>query len=393
MNYDDLYNYVLKNYREYKWDHMDITNKCIQDANVNKSSKKYEIVTFTKSQSFVQNFLTTESPYKGMLLYHSVGSGKTCTAIATASNSFSKNGYTILWVTRHTLKEDIWKNMFEKICNIVIIERLKNGEELPKTKAKRMEMLGKNWIQPVSYKQFTNIIKGKNKFYKQMVAINGAEDPFKKTLIIIDEVHKIYSNSLSALERPNPEVLQDMVQKSYSISGKDSLKLLLMSATPITEDPMSAIKILNLLLEKDVDGLFPENFDMFKKEYCEENGLFTKEGAFGNDTSKGFVNKAAGLISYVNRSNDKSQFAYPVINDIILNIKSSSSSNPELNDIIGLINDLTERQLNVDNELTKKELKEIATELKILVREKKKLDKVKKEPKNIIDFINKCFLK
>jgi hypothetical protein len=156
---------------------------------------------------------------------------------------------------------------------------------------------------------------------------------------------------------------------------------------------MSAIKILNLLLEKDVDGLFPENFDMFKKEYCEENGLFTKEGAFGNDTSKGFVNKAAGLISYVNRSNDKSQFAYPVINDIILNIKSSSSSNPELNDIIGLINDLTERQLNVDNELTKKELKEIATELKILVREKKKLDKVKKEPKNIIDFINKCFLK
>jgi len=395
MNYDDLYNYVLKNYRAYKWDHMDITNKCIQDTNdnVKKSSKKYEIVTFSKSQAFVQNFLTVESPYKGMLLYHSVGSGKTCTAIATASNSFSKNGYTILWVTRHTLKEDIWKNMFEKICNIVIRERLQNGEKLPKTKAKRMAMLGKNWIQPVSYKQFTNIIKGKNKFYKQMVAINGVEDPFKKTLIIIDEVHKIYSNSLSALERPNPEVLQDMVQKSYSISGKNSLKLLLMSATPITEDPMSAIKILNLLLEKDVDGLFPENFDIFKKEYCEENGLFTKEGAFGNDTSKGFTNKAAGLISYVNRSNDRSQFAYPIINDIILNIKPGSSSNPELNDIIFLIKNLTERQLNVDNELTKTELNEIAAELKILIRDKKKIDKIKKEPKNIIDFINKCFLK
>jgi len=42
------------------------------------------------------------------------------------------------------------------------------------------------------------------------------EDPFRKTLIIIDEIHKIYSNSLSTLEKPNPEVLQAMIQNSIS---------------------------------------------------------------------------------------------------------------------------------------------------------------------------------
>ena len=41
-----------------------------------------------------------------------------------------------------------------------------------------MALLGKNWLQPISYKQFTNLIKGKNKFYQQMVARNGKEDPF-----------------------------------------------------------------------------------------------------------------------------------------------------------------------------------------------------------------------
>lgn len=54
-----------------------------------------------------------------------------------------------------------------------------------------------------------------------------------------------------------------MIQKSYSASGKESLRLLLMSATPITEDPMSSIKILNLLLEND--ERMPEDFELFKK--------------------------------------------------------------------------------------------------------------------------------
>jgi hypothetical protein len=116
--------------------------------------------------------------------------------------------------------------MFENICNVIIQEKLKSGEikEIPKLRAKRLALLGDSWIQPISYKQFTNMIKGKNKFYDKMVKINGKQDPFKKTLIIIDEIHKIYSNSLSALEKPNPGVLQDMIQHSYSVSGKNSLR-------------------------------------------------------------------------------------------------------------------------------------------------------------------------
>jgi predicted AAA+ superfamily ATPase len=78
--------------------------------------------------------------------------------------------------------------MFDNICNVIIQDRLNNGEILPATRAKRMEFLGNNWLQPISYKQFTNLIKGKNKYYKEMVDLTGKEDPFRKTLIIIDEI-------------------------------------------------------------------------------------------------------------------------------------------------------------------------------------------------------------
>jgi hypothetical protein len=393
----ELYKYVEKHYAPYKWEHINIVNKCVAaeaaavDADAETDAKppvpapKNNIVSFSHTQNFVQKFLTPQSPYKGLLLFHSVGSGKTCTAIATATNSFDREGYKILWVTRHTLKEDIWKNMFDNICNVIIQDRLNNGEILPSTKAKRMEFLGKNWLPPISYKQFTNLIKGKNKYYKQMVEINGKEDPFRKTLIIIDEVHKIYSSSLSALEKPNPEVLQSMVQNSYNVSKENSLKLLLMTATPITDDHMSSIKIINLLLENY--ERFPEEFDRFKTMFCNENGLFTDKGG------QEFMNRITGLVSYIDRANDRSQFAYPVIRDIILDVDKKQFNNMGIEEINKKIQEYEDRLNNKEVKLDKEEIKEIKKELNGMKKEKKNTDKMKKEPHDVIDFINNCFTK
>jgi superfamily II DNA or RNA helicase len=388
LKHIDLYNYVTKHFKQFKWASLEIKNKCIKGVKVDedkKTTSSYEIVDLSHTQSFVQKFLTPESPYKGLFLYHSVGSGKTCTAIASATQSFDESNYTILWVTRHTLKEDIWKNMFEKICNMKIREYIKMGKTLPKKRSEQMALLGKNWLQPISYKQFTNLIKDKNKFYQQMVARNGKDDPFRKTLIIIDEIHKVYSDTLSRLEKPDPKVLQDMVQKSYTTSKKDSLKLLLMSATPITEDPMSSVKLLNLLLEGD--DRFPEDFEEFKSQYCNDNGLFSDLGSLQ------FTDKVSGLISYIDRSNDRSQFAYPIINDIILNVNSDVSVNPRLVEIEKQIEVLEQNKLNTDKQFNKQQIKDFTKELKELIKEKKKIDKVNADPKTIIDYINKCFSK
>ena len=216
-----------------------------------------------------------------------------------------------------------------------------------------------------------------------MVEINGAKDPFRKTLIIIDEIHKIYSSSLSALEKPKPEVLQNMIQNSYKVSGKDSLKLLLMTATPITDDPMSSVKILNLLLENN--ERFPEEFETFKTALCNENGLFTDKG------SQEFMNRVAGLISYIDRTNDRSQFAYPAINDILIDINRQHNDDHGLSELNKNIEE-QENKLN-DQNLKKDEIKEIKNNIKKLKKDKKFANKLKDEPKNIIDFLNNCFVK
>jgi superfamily II DNA or RNA helicase len=318
LNFIDMRKYIRKYYNEYKWNNVEFENLCIPKI---EDTKQTRIVELTNSQLFVSNFFISSSPYKGILFWHSVGTGKTCSAIATASNSFEKNDYTILWVTRHTLKPDIWKNIYNQVCSITIKEKLEKGEIIPENpKDNQLKYLDNKWVMPISYKQFTNLIEGKNKFYLDLVKRNGKEDPLKKTLIIIDEAHKIFSEETPKTERPNITSLKKAIYNSYSYSKNDSCRLLLMTATPYTNDPLQLFKLLNLLKE---DDYLNENFDEFKEEYLDENYKFTKNG------SKNFLDKISGYISYLNRERDVRQFAYPVI--YTRNIEMSSNENSNSN--------------------------------------------------------------
>ena len=268
------------------------------------------VITYNSTQKFVSEFFKPSLNRKGMLLSHSVGTGKTCSAIAAATNSFETEGYTILWVTRTTLKNDIWKNMFDQICSATIGDAFNKGlvsaAELEDPK-RRMKLLSKAWaIRPMSYKQFSNLVSGKNALYKALVKRNGAADPLKKTLLIIDEAHKLYGESdLSAIERPDTTVLYESLMRSYEISGKDSVRLLLMTATPITTSPMELVQLINLCRERDAK--IEDNFNLFAETYLDETGMFTKAG------ERRFLNEIAGHISHLNREKDARMFSQPVV--------------------------------------------------------------------------------
>jgi hypothetical protein len=231
----------------------------------------------------------------------------TCSAIAAATSTFEKQGYTILWVTRTTLKNDIWKNMFDQICNEQIREELEKGLIVPAEQNKRMRLLSKSWsIRPMSYKQFSNLVSKQNNFYKALVKKNGETDPLQKTLLIIDEAHKLYGGGdLSTIERPDMKALKQSIEHSYQLSGDNSVRLLLMTATPITENPMELIKLINLC--KPSEEQMPEQFSDFSDQYLDEFGRFTRDG------EAKYLDKIAGHISYLNREKDARQFSQPIV--------------------------------------------------------------------------------
>jgi hypothetical protein len=313
LSHEELRAYILDNYTHCTWPRPKIENQCIIQPQPDNVPQGPKIIKFTPTQEFIRTYFTPQNPYKGMLFQHGVGCGKTCTAIATATSTFDREGYTVLWVTRTSLKSDLYKNMFDLVCNLHVKELIKSGVTIPTDRKKQIDLLGESWkIPPISYRQFSNLVEGKNELYNKLVKLNGQEDPLKKTLIIIDEAHKLYGgDDMVGAEKPNVQAFYDALMNSYTVSGEDSARVLLMTATPYTSDPMGFFQLINLIREP-IEQL-PVTFDEVRDIYLDGSGKFTREGR------ELLLNQLTGQISYLNRQNDVRQFAQVHTHHILVN--------------------------------------------------------------------------
>jgi hypothetical protein len=299
----------------------------VEDATIGGAPN---LIKLSPTQEFISTYFTAANPIRGMVLWQSVGTGKTCTAIATATRQFEPLGYTILWVTRTTLKNDIWKNMFDMVCHEDIRDKIEAGITIPEDMKGRMRLLSKSWgVRPISYKQFSNLVSQNNQYYDQLVKRNGDQDPLRKTLLIIDEAHKLYGGGdLSSIERPDMPAFHRALMNSYAVSGKDSVRVLFMTATPITEDPLELVKLVNLC--RPAEQQIPTEFETFADRFLDEKGDFTEIG------KKMFLDDIAGHISYLNREGDVRQFARPILREVAVPlVDAKTAKDIEDFDVIG----------------------------------------------------------
>jgi superfamily II DNA or RNA helicase len=315
--YQNAINQVVS---RYAWKKPRIENKCRESGGGNNNdSRKNKVLELNPTQAFIKAWVSPNMKTKGMLLFHSVGSGKTCSAIASASAQFTKQGWTILWVSRRTLISGIWKNVFDLICEENMARYIEETGDnvIPEDYASRKRLLrsliGNRWVPPTSFKSFSNVCEGKRtELYKELEKRNG-KDIFAKTLIIIDEVHKLFSSEdLLVQERPKYSAILKAMQRSYRASGENSCRAMLMTATPVPLLPTDLTRTLNLICESR-DGsqygsplAFPETMnDMYEKQWVRE----TEGSGFTEKGKREFLNAARGLISFLDRTSDPRQFA------------------------------------------------------------------------------------
>jgi hypothetical protein len=225
----------------------------------------------------------------------------------------------------------------------------------------------------MSYKQFSNLVAGKNKFYEDLVKKNGKEDPLNKTLLIIDEAHKLYGGAdLSSTEKPDMDKLHRALMHSYKVSGNNSVKLLMMTGTPITNDPMEMIKLINLCKEQSIQ--MQDDFDKFSAKYLDDEGKFTKKGKWR------YLNEIAGYVSYLSRERDARQFAQPIIQNVRVDMSVQD------NGTIEEIDKKYKAQMTdvlLDKDVHMKDIKSIKSDIKNQKRDvTKKCSKVKKADKD-----------
>jgi len=240
------------------------------------SSNDFSLLTH---QKIVRDYINIYAPYRGILLYHGLGSGKTCSSIAIAEGI--KNDKKILVMTPASLRSNYIEEL--KKCGDYLYKKNQYWEFInTKTHPHYVEYLstilklsqeyinanGGAWFinikkQPnydtldfedqqkinsqldkmISYKyQFLNY-NGLRSSHLNGLTNGGTLNPFSNKVIIIDEAHNFISRIVNKLNRKT-----SLSMKLYNyLMDAENCKIILLSGTPIINYPNEIAILFNIL--------------------------------------------------------------------------------------------------------------------------------------------------
>lgn len=272
----------------------------------NEVSNRCNEMTFKLSphQIFVKRFLSPSTPYNGLLMYHSVGVGKTCSAISIAEQYIGLYNKRVLVILSSTLKDNFKKQIFDitKYNMERNVANLCTGVKYPEMVVDRLMLK-----TDVFEKRITKLINERYQFmgFKELVefmrkvrtrAEKNERDASKHTRRYKEKLQEIFSDRLIIIdEAHNLRMPSETGKKQISAAFLELLnvvhntKLVLMTATPMFNDPREVVWLVNLLLTNDKRPLL-KVADLF-----DQAGVLTKQGKrLLNDACKGYVSYMRG---------------------------------------------------------------------------------------------------
>ena len=270
----------------------EIKNKCEFTNNIQQLSEnicdtnEFELAPH---QIFLKNFMSNDTPYKSLLIYHSTGVGKTCSGVSIAENFrnvYSDNRIIIL-ASKNII--DNWKQTIFNIskgtnqCTSDTYLSLLQNKNLSKNKQNITQRDISNVINKYyefyGYREFANKINNIFKEYYQLnkekdievIKYKAIKEYFSDRVLIIDEVHNIRTT-----DEANPKDIIDVLTSISKYSN--NLRMILLTATPMYNEPTEIIWLINLMLLNDKRNIITEK-DIFKDDKITKKGkeILTKK--------------------------------------------------------------------------------------------------------------------
>ena len=263
-------------------------------------------------QKIVRDYINLYTPYRGLLLYHGLGSGKTCTSIAIAEGI--KTSRAVIVMTPASLRmnyveelkkcgDSIYKkNQFWEFINTEGKPEL--VDILSKILSLSVEYIRKQqgaWLVNVTKQpnfgfldataktsidnQINEMIRYKYRFinynglrstHLRELSRNYEKNPFDNTVVIIDEAHNFVSRIVNKLKKP-----ESLSMRLYEyISTAENAKIVFLTGTPIINYPNELGILFNMLRGKIKTWSFKLNIsdrrkintEYFKKIFSSELG-------------------------------------------------------------------------------------------------------------------------
>jgi len=263
-------------------------------------------------QLFLSNFINPDTPYRGVLVYHGTGSGKTASAISIAEKFkevVQKYNTKIYILVNGPIIKENWKKELINATGETYLQAPTNNKILnkyEKEKIKKDALLeASQYYKFISYRSFYKKVLGE-KISEQIVDTNQkSKKKYRKTdegdferdvsvdriydldnsLIIVDEAHNLTGNAYG-------ESLQKIIKNSKN------LRVVLLTATPMKNLADDIIELINFIRPPEYPILRDKIFS-HEKNYLmsiKDNGL------------EYFKNMARGYVSHL-RGADPLTFA------------------------------------------------------------------------------------
>ena len=244
-------------------------------------SKNTEFSLLTH-QKIVRDYINLYTPYRGVLLFHGLGSGKTCSSIAIAEGIKTENQ--IIVMTPASLRvnyieelkkcgDKIYKkNQFWEFIDVSkypeLIEPLSQALSIPIEYIKKQ---GGAWLvnvkKPANYESLSTTEKlsldyqinemirikyrfinynGLRKSHLDQLTQGGTINPFSNKTVIVDEAHNFVSRIVNKMRSPSSLSMQ---LYNYLMTA-NNCRIVLLTGTPIINYPNEIAILFNILRGK-----------------------------------------------------------------------------------------------------------------------------------------------
>jgi len=217
-----------------------------------------------KHQDFLSKFMSRRTLNDSMLVFHQVGTGKTCSAIAVAELSKRINPNlksTLVLVKGNTIKRNFIKELAFRCTKDIYIPD--NFNEL--TSQEKVVRLNKKVNKQYDIRTFETFAKKLSTLTDKLII-----DMFSDRDIIIDEIHNIRISH----KKKKKDELDVYFQFHRFLHLVKNTKKLLLTGTPMRDTPDEFASVMNLILPLELQ--LPTGID-FTKQFFDEKVLINKK--------------------------------------------------------------------------------------------------------------------
>ena len=261
--------------------------------------------TLHEHQAMLSNFINPDTPYRGLLMFHGLGTGKTCAGVAIAEKfkaMVQKYNTKIYVLVSGPLIKENWKQHLLKCTGETYLKYVDKSvyiDDVEKAKIQKNAMnQALQYYRFMSYRSFYKRVLGEKIVEKKVVKGSKVRVSYRKTdegeferdiavdriynlnntIILVDEAHNLTGNAYG-------DALLHIIKNSLN------LRVILMTATPMKNLADDIIPLLNFIRPQSSPIERERIFDSNKNHMMtfKDGGL-----AYLKEMARGYVSHVRG---------------------------------------------------------------------------------------------------